>query len=364
MGLLSLLFGGGQAAAQAAQPPNQFGYDPNGYLTAVPNGGGNVPQPQAAPAPSPGSLVQHLATVAPTAPLAQGPQATPPQQPQQGDDITVTGDNWRPKKASVLGQIADYFLDTHFGRNTVRQNMEGALQHLTSNPDEAIRRMAMFDPEEAEKLYQHVSSVKHYNGMLDRQNLALDDLEEQRIFQRAGNMAAVANADNWPQMRSQIVQMAAARGDKLGQEMDTMLPKDYDPNAAQYISAGAMPVKAQVQAAETNRHHTVSEQQQEGHYGDQRQYYQGIVRNGATNAATGQARQQEQVAHDTTTEGQTQDKINQKPPQMTVKMTKYGPMEVTGNSAVLRRPDGTSLRYITTDGVNWVPTHQKPKGSK
>lgn len=374
MSLLSFLFGGGHPSQQQ-QPPvaqgpsgTQYPYDQNGNIVAVP------PQGQAPVAP--GSLVQHLATMAPAAPLAASAAPQPPQQPQDQAPIEVTGDSWHPRKASVLGQISDYILGTHFGKNTVRQNMEGALQHLNSDPQEAISRMTKFNPEGAMDLYSKVASEQHWNALAKREG-DLTALGQTKAFMpiAAGMMNRISTGPDgqplaqidpaaWQAARNQLLNVGSHFG-MTPEQINDLVPETPDVNVARALAAGEFPVSRQASTAEKRDEFgkLLPIRQQNANANTTRAGAAAQQANtGVINAQTSEGRLNEEITKDRTTEQQRQQGLDQKPPKMRVIMTKYGPMETSGNVGILRRPDGSSLRYISTDGVNFVPTHQKPKG--
>lgn len=277
--LLSNLLGIGSNSPMAPAMPQQWGYDPSGYLTPQANGGGapvqqqvsmagSPPPPQMssgqpmtsqAPAPPPpdnsrvpatgaGAMVQALARAAPAAPSNQpaaDPLAALPApganqgdgqsagQPQTGmggptnpnAPITVTAnpmpgapvsgnppDTWKPKHAGILGQISDYILGTHFGKNTERQNLEGSEQNMTSDPMSVVRRMAQFDPQAAQAMYGQVMREQHQTAMEGHQSDVLDNIKEQQVMRTVQGMAMNARPDNMPAVSSSIKQYMQAKG--------------------------------------------------------------------------------------------------------------------------------------------------------
>lgn len=262
MGLLHFLFGGGHPDPQAAPPPHQFGYDPSGYLTPQMNGGGAPVAPPPPQAPAPGSLVSQVAQQAPAAPANQPPPQAPPQAPQTPQDpnspITVSapsGDTWKPHKAGILGQIADYLLDTHFGKENVRRNMAGALEHINSDPQEAVRRMAMVDPQEAEKLYTSVTREMHQTAMEKHQNDVYGNMAENQAMTVARNMATYATPANQAAVSAGITRYLQAKG--VNQSLiDTIPTPDGSPDDFKMFAQGGIPAGKQASLVESHENHT------------------------------------------------------------------------------------------------------------
>lgn len=256
MDLLSYLLGGGAGAPAAAQTPDSaapFITDPQGYV--VPNPALKTPQaPAATPAPTGPAPTPYNPGASHMTALQS--LTNPSQGNSNPNAITVTAlrpDDWKPHKAGILGQIADYILGTHFGDENYRRNMEGALQ--APNQMAAIRRIAEFDPQAAEKYYNQQLDNERMQGTLERQNKMLDLTNENLVYNRAASAMANATPDTWGPMREQIIKMGQARG----VDMNDLIPTEYDPTAIETMRYGAVPVKAQIQEAETARHHGVTE---------------------------------------------------------------------------------------------------------
>jgi hypothetical protein len=249
MGLFSALFGGGHTPPPGV-PPHRWGTDADGYL---------VPQM----APQPGAMVQQAAAQAPAAPSNQMPQAQAQasSQPDTNTPITVTGtnpDNWKPRHNGFLGQLADYVLGTHTGDHIHRLNMEDAMQSILSNPDQALRRMAKFDPDEAEKFYNTVVDNKRMQQMADRQNSVLDLQRDRYADGMIGNMmySVYQNAKDgqvdpaqYQAMRNRAIEV----GNRYGKDYASSIPETPDINDAQSFGMGVMPASRQAAVAATER---------------------------------------------------------------------------------------------------------------
>lgn len=357
-GLLDFLFGGSSAAAQAPQAGHSWGYDKDGYLTQIPNGGGAMPS-QTPPAPAPGAVVQQAAQQAPAMPLAQSSLA-PPQAPAEEDPITVQGDSWKPHKAGILGQIADYLLDTHFGKNNVRNNEEGALEHLTSNPLEAVRRMAKFDPEGAQALYHSVMREQHQAAAERHQSDVYTNMAENQSMGVARNMASVATPENAAAVHAQITKYLTAKG--VSQALiDTIPDENGSIDDFKTFAQGGVPAGRQAALLEQARNHDLQHGDRAASLGERSTYHRGLLGQGEQRIGVSEGNLDERREHDDVIEGQGQEKIDNKPGQMTSVMTPAGPglIDPTGNILHLKR-GGKTYTYIkggSKNGkINWVPT--------
>lgn len=272
MSLLSFLFGGGHTTQNT--PPHQWGYDSDGYLTSqaqgAPQMGSQGPQvamaPQQAPNPSASPVTPSSPTGGPSSainsPLPGSDAHTAPvPDPNDPNAITIQGDPWKPKHTGILGQIADYILGTHINRGVVRQNMEGALEHINSNPQEAIARMAKFDPQTAMELYSKVASEQHWNAMADRSK-ALTDMQITKGFMpiAAGIMNRIGTDANgqplqnidpnaWATAKHQLMTIGQHYG-MTPDQINDLVPDTPDPNVAATLAAGNFPVYRQASLAE------------------------------------------------------------------------------------------------------------------
>lgn len=357
-GLLDFLFGGAQAASQAPQAGHSWGYDKDGYLTQIPNGGGAMPTPQMPQAPAPGAAVQQAAQQAPAMPLVQSSQ-TPQAAPEQ-DPITIQGDNWKPKKAGILGQIADYLLDTHFGKNTVRQNQEGALEHLTSNPMEAVRRMAKFDPEGAQALYHSVMREQHQEAGEKHQSDVYENMAENQAMSVARNMASVATPENSAAVHAQILKYLTAKGVDPAL-IDTIPDESGSIDDFKTFAQGGVPAGRQAALLEQARNHNLQHGDRAASLSERGAFHRGLLGQGAERIGISQGNLDERREHDDVIETQGQERVDNRPGHMTSVMTPAGPalIDPTGNVLHLKR-GGKTYTYIkggSKDGkINWVPT--------
>jgi hypothetical protein len=211
MGLLQAIFGGGHSTPQTPPPPgHQWGYDEQGNLVPVPV----APQ---APAQAPQGAPSPLSA----APAPQAPQQAPAASPDATDGpatpVQVVGrvpqDNWHPHHAGILGQISDYILGTHFGRENERRNLAGALQTLETNPNLAIRRLMKVNPELAMRLEGQEADDKRQAGVAARQEDYDNYRKEQATYQLATQMLASAkDPATYATLRSQVQNLYGSRG--------------------------------------------------------------------------------------------------------------------------------------------------------
>lgn len=361
MGLLSMLLGGAGASA-GATPPRKWGTDADGYL---------VPQMSQ---PQPGAMVQQAAAQAPAAPSNQMPQAQA--QPQPSDPnapITVTGtnpDDWKPRHNGFLGQLADYVLGTHTGDHVHRLNMEDAMQSILSNPDQALRRLAKFDPDEAEKFYNTVVDNKRMQQMADRQNSVLDLQRDRYADGMIGNMmySVYQNAKDgqvdpaqYQAMRNRAIEV----GNRYGKDYASSIPETPDINDAQSFGMGVMPASRQAAVAATERGQDMTAAARAASLKERAGFHQGelglgrdrvtIGQENAGSAAENADAHQQGVTNQQTRFNEThQGKTVQSPGR-----PGHGQVANDGQTMVWYMPDGSRHLYLRgKDGQHWVYTHK------
>jgi hypothetical protein len=361
MGLLSMLFGGGNTPPPGV-PPHRWGTDADGYLV-----------PQMAQ-PQPGAMVQQAATQAPAAPSNQMPQAQAQAQPSDPNaPITVTGsnpDNWKPRHNGFLGQLADYVLGTHTGSHIHRLNMEDAMQSILSNPDQALRRMAKFDPEEAEKFYNTVVDNKRMQQMADRQNSVLDLQRDRYADGMIGNMmySVYQNAKNgqvdpaqYQAMRNRAIEV----GNRYGKDYASSIPETPDINDAQSFGMGVMPASRQAAVAATERGQDMTAAARAASLKERAGFHQGelglgqdrvdIGRENAGSAAENADAHSKGVANQ-------QQRFNETHQGKTVQSPGrpgHGQVANDGQTMVWYMPDGSRHLYLRgQDGQHWVYSHK------
>jgi hypothetical protein len=274
-----------------------------------------------------------------------------------GEDITVTGDAWKPKEESLAGKIGDYFMGGLFHKRTEAANLKEAVKGFQEHPERAVSRIAQVNPRLAVEVDQKIAA--------SRAEKALEAEREVQALQKSGNLmgsalGALQNAA--PAQRGQIYSqmLPTLQGlAKAGHYPADLLPPTYDENAINTIRASSIPTYQQ----------TRLNQLQES------------IRNteGYRNKRLGQmdTSVNENIRHDKTMEDiasrkgdvsqENADKKADKSQAGGV-MTKFGPMATSpdGNKGRLVAPDGSVHYYLkmgkTPEGKdNWVPIHSETK---
>lgn len=196
----------------------------------------------------------------------------------QGDDVTITGDAWKPKDRTFLGKLGDALSlvgggGTPFKDKRDGENMRDAISNFASDPLTAIRHMARIPGHEKEALalYEHYTDNQRQQGNLDRQNEIFDMKKGELVNDRIASMMGAANPGSWSKMRD----LAQTYADKYHVDITGLIPKDYDADSIEYIRQGAIKPKDQeriaqsdrrldqgdTRIAETGRHHVATEGQ-------------------------------------------------------------------------------------------------------
>lgn len=271
MSLLDVILGGSNAAATMPNG-NQYDYDADGNL---------LPK-------------------APAAPVNQAP-ITVTGRPAPAAPDGAPADTWRPKKAGLLGQIADYLFDTHFGKENVRRNMQGALEHLTSNPAEAIKRLNQVDPDAATALWDKVKDNQRADDAQARMNkmsdLGIDKYIDQYI---AGTLNRATQSDSPETMWPKAVARAREIASRYGKEIN--LPDIYDPMDADLNSMGVIPPAKQITLKQGQQRLDDNKEYREKNLEERTRYNDGRLQIGRQNANTSAARAGEQGRHNRATE--------------------------------------------------------------
>lgn len=368
MGLLNSLLGMVQGPAQQPPPnPYGFGYDPDGYLVHQPQG-------------QPGALLQHVAANAPAQPLTSPapPQATP-QAPQgqtdpSGQPITVTGgapDTWQPKHNGILGQIADYIIGTHFGKNVHRQNMEAALQDVMTDPKQAFNRMDKFDPEAAQEFYQHYVTNTRMQGAQDRMNRSTDLMTGRYADGIVGNMMNTALQSRgpdgqpdpaiWQEMRNRAMQL----GERYNQDYST-IPDKPDASYATALSSGVIPAAKQNKLADDRDYRGQVMTLRRENFKSEDAYRKAMAAQGAQRTGIMGENAETAGQNADTREGELntrQQEFGATHQSTTVRATDgrpgYGITSPDGKKMIWYVPDGTKHMFLRGgDGNHWVPTGQ------
>lgn len=260
----------------------------------------------------------------------------------QGDDVTITGDAWKPKDRTFLGKLGDALSvmsggGTPFKDKRDEENMQNAISNFASDPLTAIRHIARIPghQKEALALYEHYNDNQRQQGNLDRQNNIFDMKKEELVYNRVAGMMGAANPGSWAKMRN----LAQTVADKYKVDITGLIPEAYDADSIEYIRQGAIKPKDQeriaqsdrrldqgdTRIAETSRHNAATEGQ------------------AVTNEAGRNTRHDNPVARPAATS------------KNSPFMTKYGPMVPSkdGTKGILKR-DGKTYGYVKIND-KWVP---------
>lgn len=210
-------------------------------------GNPGAPTPMnAPPAPTPG-LGSALSGLFPV----QAPQA--PQGPAGdaiGQDVTVEHApvfHSQVHGHNILGMIGDAFLaqagrPLQYAPHVQQMQDAEALQNLTTNPDQAIRRLAQENPEMALRLYNSHSDDTRQQAIADAQIRAAQDTHEGIGRSRIGSLVSTMNAQNYDQVRQHVNTVAGQYGVDAPD-----LPSTYDEKAVNSALNAFVPVPTQDQ---------------------------------------------------------------------------------------------------------------------
>jgi hypothetical protein len=219
----------------------------------------------------------------PSVPLGNSPM---PQEAGMGptpQEEAVAVKGWKPKERSLLGILADAYLQSQgmapaYKQRIETKNMQNAMEGFTNDPLESVRRMAQIPgmQEKAWTLYNQIIDNKRADGTLERQNRALDMRNDDYIYQMTAGMMGAANEGTWSKMRDLAIQRAQSRG----VDVSHLIPEMYDADSVKFMQYGAVKPKDQMvleerrennqarvgiqrdRLGETQRHNQVSEGQQ------------------------------------------------------------------------------------------------------
>lgn len=193
-------------------------------------------------------------------PTPQGPPAL-----EQNEDINVMGDTWKARGQTILGALADAYMSTNgmgtpFTDERNNRNMREAMEGFVSDPEQAIRRISQFNPDEAWKMHnQHVDN-KRQQGSLDRQNKVYDLSVEKMVDSKIGGLLYSAAQSGNPALIAKARDMAIRLGNQYGIDYSERLPAD---NAGiedfALMAMGHIPAPKQMQANVTTRGQDIRE---------------------------------------------------------------------------------------------------------
>lgn len=286
-----------------------------------------------------------------------GPLAQPDQ-----SDIAVRGDPWKPHKDTILGAIADavasYTDDgTPFQDERNKRNMIEASKGLYGHPDEAVSRIAKFDPTTAWKLRSQVADDQRGDRSQQRLDDVADMNRKQKVYGQVASMMNVAakRPENWQQMRQQALNYAQ----QYNVDVSQIIPENYDQNALETIAQGMVPVAKQMSTAEQVRNHDLQhDDRREGHsIGRERNQImreQGGARIGISEENAETARQNAETAR-----RRAQVYANTNQGRAVNSPAGPGVVDKSGNQLTVFAHDGRKLLYIRgKDGNHWKFAHQ------
>ena len=267
----------------------------------------------------------------------------------QSEDVTVTGDNWKPThKRTLLGGIYDTLVGGNKFQNEADQaNLSDALKGLTRDPESVIRHVAQVNPEAAVKLWNMWKDNTRADGAQERLLRVYDDknLENTRAIVARG--LSGTDEKTYPTMLQRMKTYAQKRNvdwTELG------MPDVYDPDQLGAIARGEIPVARRATIDETTDHHLVTEGQTDTSLGIRRD----TVNNTKDyrNARLGQI-----GAHNAVTEAQGQAKIDAK--KTRVLNTPQGPGTVSSDGNKLMVMVNGEQRLFLKTGVGEKGTQWK-----
>lgn len=224
--------------APAFQPGTQFTLGNPGPATPL-----NTPP---APTPGLGSALSGLFPVQASPQAPQGPQGTS----DSGEAVVEHNPVFHSQVHghNLLGILGDAFL-AQAGRPLqyaprVQQAREAeALQNLTSNPDQAIHRLASVNAPVALQLYNSHSDDARQQAIADAQVRAAGDVHQQIGYARLGSILSTANPQNYSRVRD----IANTVAQQYGIDMPVDLPQTYDEKALDNARNAFVPVPTQEQ---------------------------------------------------------------------------------------------------------------------
>lgn len=238
----------GIAPLQDAETPQAQGQDLSGSGFAMAN-----PQPTMAPPLSaPDQAAPQTPMVAPQQAAPQQPIDNPYAQDtakeignslgsNSGEDVTVTGDTFKPKKESVLGVIGDFLLMRRgmqpiFRQRTEEANMKEALKGFQRDPASAISRVRQIDPELAFKMQQQLQASNANNALEQERRIEIQDKGVQRI---GGMLGAVQNSKDPAAIYAKTLPTMRRWAETYGIDPSS-LPDTYDADAVNGFRSGAI----------------------------------------------------------------------------------------------------------------------------
>lgn len=260
------------------------------------------------------------------------------------DNVTVTGDAWKPKKESGLGRIMDTLLELRgrkpvFKDRTDDANLQSASENAQGDEkpgfdqQKLISRVRKFNPELANQLQDKLTTSTRLQDNLDRQNAVFDLKKEEIVRDRAASMMSAVkptDTEGMAKMRERVIAYAKNKGYDFEQE----LPKDMTGFDYDSFRLGQIKMKDQEKLGQGDRRLD----QRDTTISNQDRHNRAMEGIGQQNADTAVVNSNK---HPDKGEPRVVD-------------TKNGRMEVRGNRGVIRTPDGKAHLFISNDGQHWV----------
>ena len=155
----------------------------------------------------------------------------------KGEDVTVTGDDFIPKKESTIARIADIFLHGIFERRTNNANLIEAMKGYDRDPESAIRRVNKFDPGAAQRLRESNERMEA-NRILQEERIQA--LREKGFDRLSGMVGAITNSKKPDEAYTQVLPTLRAYANQYHLDGDNMFPDKYDPGKVGAIRQGGL----------------------------------------------------------------------------------------------------------------------------
>lgn len=167
----------------------------------------------------------------------------PIQDPNAPQPIFVNGDNFRPRKPSLLAILGDAMLvhggyKPMFSQNRRNEDYRRAMEGFDEDPLRAIRRVSRLKGHEREA----VNMFNQYQDNIRADEIARSNIEarKDRARDRLASMMGVLTPDNYDRMLPTLQRYAQARGLDPDE-----IPSVYDADAITAYRAGGLTVDQQ-----------------------------------------------------------------------------------------------------------------------
>jgi hypothetical protein len=174
--------------------------------------------------------------------------ALPAAPEEMGEDIVVTGDAWKPRKQTILGALADGYLQSQgmapaFAQNRQLRNVTEAMEGFPGAPEKALRRLSKIPgmQKEAWGMYNQHEDNSRADQLLGRQLRDSDLRHEDYVHDSARRMLNGATPETYPQIIGIVKKIAERRGVSLEH-----LPDQWDEAAIRSYILGDVPVDNQL----------------------------------------------------------------------------------------------------------------------